>query len=118
MTYEKLVALTVNAIARNIEKVATFQEKDRKALQKIVRLSAELWLECCSQRYRLIVTLAGGIEDVLGISQGNIRLAKLVLKPELRRFGNSHGDQLANEELIAGWRSAVDIYPPQRAVSA
>jgi hypothetical protein len=115
--YDRLVSLVVKAVACNIEKVAALQEKDRKAIDKIVRASAELWLDCCSQRYRLIVTLAGGIEDVLAISQGNIRLVKLVLKPELRRFGNLYGENLAVEEPVRGWRSAVEVYPSQRVVS-
>ncbi|KAI9868556.1 MAG: hypothetical protein M1823_009074, partial [Watsoniomyces obsoletus] len=55
--YETLVASLVNTIAGKIGKVANIQEKDRRALHKIVRNAAKLWLECCSQRYRLIFTL-------------------------------------------------------------
>jgi hypothetical protein len=117
MKYEELVAVTANTIALNVEKVATPKEKDRKSLHKIVRMSAELWLECCSQRYRLLVTLASEVEDVLGHEQLTLKAVKLVFRPELRRFGNAHGDRMEIEEPVTGWRSAVETYPPQRAVS-
>ncbi|RYG96471.1 MAG: hypothetical protein EON58_12015 [Alphaproteobacteria bacterium] len=74
-------------------------------------------LDCCSQRYRLTVKLADGVEDVLGLSQIKILMVKLALKPELRRFGNAHGDNLSKEEQVIGWRSDVEVYPPQRVVS-
>jgi len=67
-----------------VGKVASLREKDRKSLQKIICMSAELWLECCSQRYRLLVTLASGVEDVLAHEQLNFKAVKLVFKPELR----------------------------------
>jgi len=118
MTYENLLALTASAIAQNIERVAVFKDKDRKALNKIVRLSVELWLECCSQRYRLIVTLGDGPEDVLTKPLQDVPLVKLLLKPQLRKFGNAHGDRLEVEGVVTGWRSMVEVYPPQRAVSA
>jgi hypothetical protein len=112
--YEKAIASAVANIAAKIEQVAILKEKDRVVLYKIVRTSAEIWFECCSQRYRILMTLASGVEDVLGVSEGNIRLVKVVLKPALRRFGNAHGDNLTVEEPIVGWRQEVEVYPPQR----
>jgi hypothetical protein len=115
--YEKAVALAVTNVAAKIEQVAILKKKDRIVLYKIVRTSTEIWVECCSQRYRILVTLASGIEDVLGESEGNIQLVKVVLEPSLRRFGNAHGENLTIEEPIVGWRQEVEVYPPQRVVS-
>jgi hypothetical protein len=115
--YEKTIASAVTNIAQKIEAVATLKEKERMALHRIVRTSAELWFECCSQRYRIMVILTNGAADVLDISQDNIRMVKLVIRPALRKFGNVHGDNLEAEEVVVGWRSEIEIYPPQRVVS-
>lgn len=117
MKHEELVGITASAIALNVEKVGILRERDQKALEKIVRMSTELWLECCSQRYRLIVTLDGGIEDWLAKEDMDSKTVKLVLRPGLKRFGNAHGDRMEIEEPVTGWRTVVEAYPPQRAVS-
>jgi ribosomal protein L17 len=107
--YESVIALTMKNMARNLEKVALLQDREYKALYKIVRCCAELWLECCSQRHRIIVVLASRNEDVLGISEGNTRLVKLVLKPALRKPGNAQGGNLMNEEVVVGWKSEASL---------
>lgn len=47
----------------------------------------------------------------LGLSQGNIRMVKLALKSQLRRFDHARGNNVTKEELVVGWRSDVEIYP-------
>ncbi|KAF2827324.1 hypothetical protein CC86DRAFT_439794 [Ophiobolus disseminans] len=118
MNYEKIVACTANAIAQPIEKVAVLKGNHYEALQNIVRITVKLWLECCSQRYRLMVLLEDGIVDALASPQCSPPSVKLVFKPQLRKFGNAQGERMELEDSIVGWRSAVDVYPPQRVVSA
>lgn len=38
---------------------------------------------------------------------------KLVVKPEIRRIGNSHGQELAKEEIVGGWRGADAAHEPR-----
>jgi hypothetical protein len=56
------------------------------------------------------MALANGIEDVLGMSEGNFHPIKLVLKATLRKFGNAHGDSLTNEKKVVGQQSDVEAY--------
>ena len=38
---------------------------------------------------------------------------KLVVKLKIRRIGNSHGQELAIEEIVGGWRGADAAHEPR-----
>jgi hypothetical protein len=85
-----------------IEKVATLGLKERQVLNDLVRLAARLWLDICSQRCRILVVLPNSSGNVLKATKGGCPSLKLVVKPEIRRTGNSHGQDPTKEEIVGG----------------
>lgn len=76
-------------------------------------MAARLWLDICSQRYRILVILPNSSGNVLKATKGGCKSLKLVVKPEIRRIGNSHGQELAKEEIVRGWRGADAAHEPR-----
>ncbi|KAF1843892.1 uncharacterized protein K460DRAFT_153712 [Cucurbitaria berberidis CBS 394.84] len=109
--YEETVTTAVNAVWRALQRVATVEAKNRKILEGILRLSAKVWLELCSQRYRLIVNLSNGSGDVLTSMRTDTGSLILIVRPDLKRYGDSQGKDLERGEAVAGWKSLVETYP-------
>jgi len=108
--YDQSVATIVEEISQAVEKVATLGLKEQQVLNDLIRLAARLWLDICSQRYRILVVLPNSSGNVLKVTKGGSKSLKLVVKPEIRRIGNSHGQELAKEEIIGGWNGADAAY--------
>jgi hypothetical protein len=109
-SFEESIASAVRVICRALDRVATVQDKDRKTSESIVRLAAKTWLESCSQRYRLIVTVPHGSGDILSNSGSHEGSLRLIVRPELTRYGDSQGKDLMRGEPLAGWKGQVEIY--------
>jgi hypothetical protein len=105
------VAKAMDAICSTLLKVATIQAKDRKSLESIVRLAGRVWLESCSQRYRLIVILPHGSGDILSYVASNHDSLELVVRPDLKRYGDSQGKGLMRGEPLASWKAQIETYP-------
>jgi hypothetical protein len=110
-SFEASVTSVTDAICLALLKVVTVQEKDRKNLENVVRLAGKIWLESCSQRYRLIVVLQHGSGDILSRMSADEDNLKLVIRPDLKRYGDSHGKGLMRGEPLAGWKGQVETYP-------
>ncbi|KAH8727124.1 hypothetical protein GQ44DRAFT_825222 [Phaeosphaeriaceae sp. PMI808] len=109
--FENSTAAAVDAICDAISKVATVQAANSKNLENIVHSAAKIWLESCSQRYRLVVILPDGISDMLSYSNRNDGPFRVVVRPELKRYGDSQGKGLRRGEQLSGWQSQVESYP-------
>jgi hypothetical protein len=109
-SFEDAIAGTVSTICREIEKVATAQAKDEKLLESIVRLAAKTWLESCSQRYRLVVIVSQGSGNMLSYCTPRDDSIRLVVRPDLMRYGDSQGKDLMRGESLAGWKGLVETY--------
>ena len=112
-SHESAVTEAKTDLHRALGRVAYLAERDQKILDNIVRLCAKIWLECCSQRYRLIMILPDGIANLLSSPKREIRPLKLLVKPYIKRFGTSQGDDLAAGEAVTGWKGLVERYPTQ-----
>jgi hypothetical protein len=110
-SYETMVAATVDTFFRLLQKIAAPGEQEKRSLEVIVRLSAKVWLELCSQEYRLLMDLKTPSGNVLAAAPAAMTSLCLVRIPSLRRFGSINGDDMTKEELVAGWRSIVESYP-------
>ena len=109
--YNETVSVLVTNIAQAIAKVASLNERDFKILEALVNLSGRTWLECCSQRYRLIMQLPAADGNIFNLSRKEARTLTLVVSPELKRYGSSQGEQLHGGELVTGWRGLAVSYP-------
>jgi hypothetical protein len=109
--YEMVVAVAVETFARLVENISSYGEQERTTLDNIVWLCAKVWLECCSQQYRLIVRLAASDGNFLSAGPRVAPFLRLMRSPELRKFGKLKGTTLSSEEPIAGWKGDVDTYP-------
>jgi hypothetical protein len=109
--YESSISMTLGALYRVLGKVATIEDRQGKTLEGLVRLCARTWLEFCSQPYRLLVTLPLGSGDFLSPPRLNERALTLVINPELKRYGNSQGENLVRGEMVPDCQAAVVSYP-------
>lgn len=103
--------MTLDALFGAIERVANLDVRHRNMLESLVRLCAKIWLEFSSQPYRLLVGLPQGSGDLLSSPKMSERGLTLVVSPELRRYGNSEGNNLARGEVVPDCQAAVQSYP-------
>jgi hypothetical protein len=109
-SFEDSIIAAMTATCHALRKVARIQEDHRKSLQSILRLAAKTWLEVCSQRYRLIVLLPDGFGDILSSKPTDESPFTLIVKPDLKRYGDSQGSGLMRGELLGGWKGLVQTY--------
>jgi hypothetical protein len=112
-SYENSISMTLKALYRALGRVATLEDKHGKTLELLVRLCARTWLEFSSQPYRLLVTMPKGSGDLLSAPRTNEWALTLVISPELKRYGNSQGENLVRGEVIPDCQAAVQSYPCQ-----
>ncbi|KAI4693069.1 uncharacterized protein J4E88_001440 [Alternaria novae-zelandiae] len=109
--YSETISTLVTIISQAIERVASLNERDLKLLDALVNLSGRTWLECCSQRYRLIMQLPIAEGNILNLPRKEAQALTLVVSPELKRYGSSQGEQLHGGETITGWKGLTVSYP-------
>lgn len=110
-SHEIAVERARNELNYALGRVAYLAERDRKILDNIVRLCAKIWLECCSQRYRILVTLPDGLDDLLMLPRRDTHTLRLLVKPDIKRFGTSQGGDITTGESVTGWKGLVERYP-------
>lgn len=52
-----------------------------------------------------------GLANPLSGSRREIRTLRLLVKPDIKRFGTSQGGDLATGEAVTGWKGLVERYP-------
>ncbi|KAF3050006.1 hypothetical protein E8E11_009777 [Didymella keratinophila] len=110
-SFDSSVAVAVDSLCRELETVKTITSRDREVIDSIVRLAGKLWLEFCSQRYRLMVISSSDNDNDMFPVVGDKKPLRLVTRPDLRRYGDSAGKSLTIGEPIAGWQKCVQTYP-------
>jgi hypothetical protein len=103
----------VDDVSGILKKIAFVSTSDRHKLDELVGMAGMLWLELCSQRYRLRVVLPNDVEDVIMREIKAWGLIKLVFKPGLLRSGNVEGQNLSREDYVGGWRGQNFEYHPK-----
>jgi hypothetical protein len=109
-SYEVSISTTLDALYRALGRVAILEARHGKMLEGLVRLCAKTWLEFCSQPYRLLVVLPKGSGDLLSSPRTNEGVLTLVLNPELKRYGNSQGENLVRGDVVPDCQAAVQSY--------
>ncbi|KAF2827327.1 hypothetical protein CC86DRAFT_466119 [Ophiobolus disseminans] len=110
-SFERSVTAIMNSIIRATERVATIQANDHRVLETVVRLAGKIWLESCSQRYRVVVVVSHGSGDILSLPGEFEGTLRLVVRPEVKRYGDSQGKHLTRGEPVAGWKGLLETYP-------
>jgi hypothetical protein len=110
-SFEASVANVMDVICQTLQKVTTIQTKDLKSLEQIILLAGRVWVESCSQRYRLIMILPHGSGDIMQYVASNHDTLQLVVRPDLKRYGDSQGKGLMRGEPLAGWKAQIETYP-------
>ena len=110
-SYEATVISILNTIHQVLSRVATLELKDVEALEKLVRLAAKTWMELCSQPYRVMMILPPGSGDLLSSPNPDERPLKLIVSPELKRYGNMQGEDLMKGEIFTRCQAVVQQYP-------
>lgn len=111
VSYEDSVSGIVDTLCRALEAVATLEARHTRILESLVRLCAKTWIEFCSQPYRLLVALPEGSGDLLLSPRTKEKNLTLVISPELKRYGDSQGENLGRGEIIPDCQAVVQSYP-------
>ncbi|KAI4668537.1 uncharacterized protein J4E78_002364 [Alternaria triticimaculans] len=110
-SYEATVTSLLSAIHQVLSKIAVLEPKDAEALETLIRLCAKTWMELCSQPYRVMMILPPGSGDLLSSPHPDERPLKLVVSPELKRYGNMQGEDLMKGEVFTRCQAVVQQYP-------
>lgn len=92
-------------MSKVIGTVAPVDTNVHRDMKETANSAARFWLELGTQRFRVLVTIPDQILRPMQGSQGrSIQRGQieLVVRPELRRAGNSLGGGLEQEEVISG----------------
>ncbi|KAL6709495.1 hypothetical protein ACN47E_001430 [Coniothyrium glycines] len=108
--YEDSIAETAKALWNGLEKVAVLDARQKKVLDSLLRLCAKTWMEFCSQPYRLLLKMPEGSGDLLHDRTVIEPALTLVIKPEMKRYGDSQGENLGRGELLPDGRAEVQSY--------
>lgn len=108
-SYNNARQAAVSAVRRALDNITAVDIHDEENIDQVWKAAVEFWLEACSQRYRFFVIMPENVIDVLGSGSVSVPL-RLIVKPELQRFGSLTGSDLNRGEVLAGWKSEVETY--------
>lgn len=94
-----------------IGKVSDVDNNTVRALEDVAKKAAKIWLEFGAQRCRILVVIP--LSNLKLPPSDKIRKVRegfleLVVVPELRRLGNSKGQGLDKDEIVAGCEGITD----------
>ncbi|KAF2729145.1 hypothetical protein EJ04DRAFT_580833 [Polyplosphaeria fusca] len=91
-------------ILMQLKKVNEVDEKTRQLLRTIIDKAAKAWILFGTQRCRLVIVIHGldSTIDSKGPEKEHNGNVELVLRPELRRIGDSDGQALDKEQVVVG----------------
>lgn len=85
-----------------LSRVSKFDRKGKEAWSSIPKKAAHMWIQMGTQRCRILVVIPGGALNSQSVRARKAREEglELVVKPELRRCGDSKGKHLDEEEIM------------------
>jgi hypothetical protein len=91
-------------LTSTLGEISNLDKSNVQAAGSIIKKAAKMWLEFGMQRCRILVIVQG---SNLGSVEERIQRAReatleLVVVPELKRFGNSKGQDVHIEETVGG----------------
>ncbi|KAF2115768.1 hypothetical protein BDV96DRAFT_645953 [Lophiotrema nucula] len=113
---EASIIRIAKAMYSSIGRVAPVGLSEQQGLQDIAGHAGKMWLEFCSQPYRIHIGRPtfdnGSSHDVLAEERVESVPAPLTLivRPEMVRMGNSLGEDLSLVEGVRGWKADMVDY--------
>jgi hypothetical protein len=90
--------------------MVTSDKSDYQRLDEIAHKAARLWVEGGIQWYRIQVRMSPYEGDPRSGSQGKGKVQELVVIPELRRIGDSQGEDYDKNEVVSGCNGEFHQY--------
>jgi hypothetical protein len=109
--YESTLESATRDIRDMVGKVSHSNEDSKtvKQIREMVQLAARFWLKMGSQRFRIVVLLPN-LGDITADGRRREHLPeKVIARPELRRIGNSLGQQLDSIDVVVGDSEIRDV---------
>lgn len=103
---------TINKIAKELDNMLPITKNERQQVTDLVNAAAKWWLKVIREKYRVVLLVTDS--SCLPASSGKESLdpgRKLIVVPELRRFGNAQGDRLDKNELVMNCRGKFHVIP-------
>jgi hypothetical protein len=107
-SYQRALMAVAKDLSAVLGSVSSVDSRIRTEMKKLAEKAAELWLKVGIQRFRVIVLMSDPNKTSL---QGReVRMGKskepreLVIRPEMRRIGNSQEEELDREHVISDCR--------------
>lgn len=103
--YHETIESTVREISKFMRKLCSKNEDT--AIKDIVILAANTWTEFALQHCRLMILQPMSKENISRSKYQDQRGKLLILKPVVRRIGNSQGQQLDKDVIVRGCEGEV-----------
>ena len=100
-SYEKNLSLICQTISDAVIGITTLDTVQMHAVNSIVSSAAKFWIETCSQRYRVFMDMPENSTDILSLSRRPPATMRLLVRPGLKRIGNSRGEELTREDVVS-----------------
>lgn len=113
--YESSLMNVGKELSKALGSVSPVDKDTAREMRDLARKAAKLWLELGTQRCRIFFIIPDQIKS--GLQGGNGRrdrrgTLELILHPELRRIGNSQGEELDREEVVTGLQGEYTEFTP------
>jgi hypothetical protein len=111
--FERSVAALTNELIKVLSMVRSVDGDTRSDMKSLANKAARMWLDLGSRHFRIQVVIPDQtVKSIQNLSTrpGYRGLVELVIKPELRRAGNSMGGDLNREEVISGCKGEFSSF--------
>lgn len=100
---------TKKKISDALAKVSDLDNGTLQSLEDIPKKAAKMWIEMGTQRCRILIAMQGSnlTSQSDRVKKAHEDVLKLVIIPQLWRFGNSKGQDLYKKELIKGCDGSI-----------
>jgi hypothetical protein len=104
-SFERTLSTMAENLAEILRTVSSVDIHTLPDMEDFARKAATLWVEMETQRCRFLVVIPDNAERLWGVEGARrdpYEPIELVICPEVRRFGNSQGEDLGRMEVVIG----------------
>lgn len=112
-SYESSLREVMEDVSQELERVAAVSSSDKQRMSEFVRKAAQLWLEVGHQPYRIFLVMSKMGEEPSRSGSASLNsdgTQDLVTRPEVRRIGNSQGERLERDEVVADCKGLFSVF--------
>lgn len=99
--YESSLASAAQELSNAIGSVTSINNDTLNEMKALGRKASRLWLQMGTQRCRILIFIPDSIKSPIQRNSRRGRNTELVILPEMRRIGNSQGEELDPETAVA-----------------